>query len=138
VLEGNEIPTAEGAPEIDDGDATEETLTTEPGDLAIVRIRYKDIGAVEDTPAHEVNATVAQGDVGELGDADADFRFAVAIAAFAEILKQSPYADAAHVAMVETLVKGAHEEDPERLEFQYLFEQAVPLLTPADSTDSSE
>ena len=129
VLEGNEVPAAEGAPEIEDGDDFDGELTTDPDDLAIVRVRYKDVDAVESTPAYEVKAVVRSGDVDELDKADADFRWAAAIAAFAEILKESPFAEDTHIDTVDALVKGgAAGDEPERLQFIYLFDLAVPLL----------
>ncbi len=129
VLEGNEVPTAEGAPEIEDGEDFDGELTTEPDDLAIVRVRYKDVEATETTPAYEVKEVVRPDDVAELEKADADFRWAAAIAAFAEVLKESPFGDTAHLDTVDALLKGgAAGDDPERLELIYLFDLAVGLL----------
>ncbi len=129
VLEGNEVPAAEGAPEIEDGEDFDGELTTEADDLAIVRVRYKDVDAVETTPAHEVKAVVRHDDVDELEKADADFRWAAAVAAFAEVLKESPFAEDAHVELVDGIVKGgAAGNDPERQEFIYLFDRTVLML----------
>ena len=65
---------------------------------------------------------------GDLLNADADFRWAAAVAAFAEILKNSPYASKDNLGTIETLINGAAGDDPERGELKYLFGEAVKLL----------
>jgi len=123
------IPKPEGAPEVLDGDPTEEEATTAEDDLCIVRVRYKAVGAGEEDPAMEVASTLKFADAGsDLMDADADFRWAAAVAAFAEILKDSPYASDANLTTIETLIDGAAGDDLERGEFKYLFGEAVKLL----------
>ncbi len=55
-------------------------------------------------------------------------RWATAVAAFAEILKKSPYADRAFVPMIETIVAQQAVLDADRLEFGQLFARAKALL----------
>ena len=56
---------------------------------------------------------------------------AIAIAAFSEIIKQSPYADGAALPQLEPIVTAsAHASDPDRAEFAALFATATGLLGP--------
>jgi hypothetical protein len=60
---------------------------------------------------------------------DADFQWAESVAAFAEILKHSPYADLnALPAIGEALANPAHDAHPDRVEFRQLFNSASPLI----------
>ena len=57
-----------------------------------------------------------------LESADADFRWAVAVAGVAELLKQSPYAPAEHLDTIEQLISDtAYAGDADKVEFATLF-----------------
>jgi Ca-activated chloride channel family protein len=129
VLTGGEIPVREGAPEIDDGDPVAGTREIGPADMALVRIRYKDVDATEQDPAYEVSSAIADdGVAADYTGADEDFQWAVAVASFAEILKQSPYADPECIGTVESIVTAQSEKDDDRAEFVDLFRAAKTML----------
>ena len=131
VLVGNEIPAAEGAPAVDDGEAYAGEVEVAAEDLVLVKIRYKEPGAAAEDPASEVAQSLAASAVAESYTAlDADFQWAIGIASFAEILRGSPYADAANLSVIQTIVeRPVHADDPDKAEFaRLLVEQALPLL----------
>ena len=96
--------------------------------VARVAVRWQSIGSAQDAPAHEVSATLAASDVCALDAADADLRWAAAVAALAEILKGSPYADRAALPTIEAIVTQQASRDADRAEFAALFAKAKPLL----------
>jgi len=61
-------------------------------------------------------------------DADQDFQWAVAMASFAEILKQSFYADPAGIDSIEQIIIAQAGRDADRTEFSALFQTAKLLL----------
>ena len=130
VLPGDEIPAPEGAPPPSEGEAFSGDVEIDPDDLALVKIRYKDRTATEDDPAYEVSASLAPDDVAEVaGDLDASFQWAVAVASYAEILKESPYGDVGQLDAIEALIqRPVHEDFGDRVEFVELFEQARDLF----------
>ncbi|ADO71901.1 vWA domain-containing protein [Stigmatella aurantiaca] len=100
-------------------------LTGEATNLATVRIRAK---APQGTEAAEqsfpfskslLRATVAE--------ASTDFRFALAVASAADILRASPAAQGWNLATARTLAEGATEGKAERTEFVKLVSQAQAL-----------
>jgi Ca-activated chloride channel family protein len=101
-----------------------------PEELCRVRIRYKEVEANEQDPAFEVARGLRAGDVlSACSQGSADFQWAVAIAAFAEILKQSPYARPEALPAIAKIVSAAAGTDGDRLEFVELFKTAQTLLT---------
>ena len=85
--------------------------------------------ATEEDAAHETSAELAPEDVAETApDLDADFRWAVAIATYSEILRGSPYLLGDELAQVEALVRPLSDIDADRAEFVALFDQAKPRL----------
>ncbi len=129
VAAGGEIPQPDGAPEPEDGEPFEGELAVEGGELVRVVIRYKDVDAGEEDEAFEVSAGLAESDVLDTLDAaDADFRWAAAIAAFAEILKDSPYADAANIATIDAIVAADPKSTYDREEFELLYTQTKTML----------
>jgi Ca-activated chloride channel family protein len=129
VLVGGSIPDPEGAPAIDDTPTSEDKQGVLEGDLCRVRIRYKDVGASEQAPAHEVEEGLASAAIAPtFSQADGDFQWAAAIAAFAEILKESPFAPRESLGTIADIV-GAHSgERRDRVEFQRLFQLARGML----------
>lgn len=130
VPSGIDIPTPEGAPEVLDGDAFTDEIGVAGDDWAIVRVRYKNPGAAETDPAYEVTRLLRVEDVSQsYDDLDADFRWALGVSAFAEILKGSPYAVPERLDDISAVVHAAeHETISDRAEFVSLFDRAVPLL----------
>lgn len=130
VLAGDELPNAPNAPEPEDGAEYEEPLEVQAEDLALVKVRYKDVDADADSPAYEVNQALAADAVAEDPDAlDADFRWAVAIASFAELLKESPYANASWLPAIADEFDTQKGRDDARARFTELFTKARPLIT---------
>lgn len=126
VLTGHEIPMPEGAPEPDLGEESDVVADIDPADLAVVRVRWKDRDASEEDAAHEVSATLAPEVVTETAGDDA--AWAAAIAAFAEILKESPFADVADLDVIAPIVAAQASRDDDRGRFAVLFEEALRLL----------
>jgi Ca-activated chloride channel family protein len=62
------------------------------------------------------------------GDANGDFKWAAAVAAFAEILKESPYANVDGLSTIEDIVTEKNWLDSDRAEFVTLFNKARPML----------
>jgi Ca-activated chloride channel family protein len=131
VMSGAQIPTPTGAPEVLDGapdDSSDLAPDLGTDALAKVAVRWQSIGSAQDAPAHEVSATIAASDVRALDAADADLRWAAAVAALAEILKGSPYADRAALPTIEAIVTQQAGRDADRAELAALFAKAKPLL----------
>jgi hypothetical protein len=99
-----------------------------PTDLALVKVRWKTVAATDATPAKELNTALAASDIAEsLMVADPDLRWAAAVAAFAEQLKHSPYADARGTGIIKEIVMSQSERDADRREFALLFGKATAL-----------
>ena len=87
------IPAPEGAPAALDGAASDEVAEMAADELCRVRLRYKAPTASEEDPAQQMEQRLAAGQVAaNLESAAADLQWAAGIAAFAEILKRSPFA----------------------------------------------
>ena len=120
VLSGGTVPQPEAAPAPKKGDAYTGDLEIAADDLVLVKIRYKEVDATEEDPAHEISAGLGSGKVGE---ADQDFEWAVAVASLAEILQQSPFAEPAALPRIEEILTDtAHANDPARAELGTLIE----------------
>lgn len=92
VLAGGTVPTPADAPNMQTGEPVAGQRELGPGELVRVRVRYKDVGAHEQDPAHEVaEALSVQESIVDFGQADRDLQWAVAVATFAELLQGSPY-----------------------------------------------
>jgi Ca-activated chloride channel family protein len=131
VPAGGQIPSVEGAPAPEEGEPYDGELQVAPDHLCLVRIRYKDIDAPDDDPALQIERFLSPDEVADgFAGVDGDFQWAAAIAAFAEILKQSPYGNTAYLATIGQQVEANANNDPDRLEFQQLFDQAEALLSP--------
>jgi Ca-activated chloride channel homolog len=132
LLTGQVLAAFEGAPPIVDGAPTDVIPEVDPADLVLVKVRYQTAGAAQDAAALEVRAGLPASDrSADLSVADADLRWATAVAAFAEILKKSPYADRAFVPLIETIVSQQAVLDADRAEFAQLFARAKALLPAA-------
>ncbi len=93
------------------------------GRLATVRVRHKQPQGFE---AAEQEFYLRNGDVrSKLSDASKDFQFAAAVAGFAEILRDSPYAENLSLALVSEVAEGAtSSRQADRKEFLELIEKA--------------
>lgn len=137
VLSDGAIPEATGAPVAEDGPAYVGADLPEfaADDIVEVRVRYKEPGATVDDPAIPIDYTVASHRIfASFDDAGADLRWAAAVAAFAEILKGSPYARLDNLDSIAAIVAEQVEVDADRSEFGVLFEAARELLDAQNST----
>ncbi|NBD09137.1 vWA domain-containing protein [Corallococcus silvisoli] len=106
-------------------------LTGEAQDLATVRIRAK---APNGTEAKEQAFPLTRANVKPtLEAATSDFRFAVAVAATADILRAAPSAEGWSLATTQKLAEGAAGGDADRTEFVRLVGQARALTTASAS-----
>lgn len=131
VLGDDPIPAGEGAPEPEDGAAYagEDLPVFGADDLAQLRVRYKHPGAETGDPAIALDLMVTGEDVGaSFADASAALRFAGAVAAFAEILKESPYGRLANLDLIGSIIAEQADLDPYRGELARLFSAARALL----------
>jgi Ca-activated chloride channel family protein len=137
VLVGHDIPTAAGAPSTDDGTAYDGDVEVDPDDLVLVKVRYKDVDAEASDPAYEVAQSLSPSDVARsYADLDTDFQWAIAVASFAEIVGQSPYADIENLAVIQSIVgRPVYEDDADRMEFATLVDKAIPLLESSSAAD---
>jgi Ca-activated chloride channel family protein len=130
VPAGIEIPKPEGAPASQDGEDSTEALAVSGSDWVLVRVRYKQPGAAETDPASEVSKLLQPEDIAEGYDSlDADFQWALAVSAFAEILKGSPYAKPERLSDIGAVVHAPeHQGLSDRDEFVTLFDRAMGLF----------
>ncbi|MCP4197215.1 MAG: DUF3520 domain-containing protein [Proteobacteria bacterium] len=129
VFAGDTIPDHSDAPEAVDGDPVEGEREIDGSSMVLVKVRYKDVDAGASDPAYEVRSTLTKGEVEEShGAANSDFKWAAAVAAFAEILKQSPYVNPDGLSTIEDIVTAKNWLDSDRAEFVTLFNKAKPML----------
>lgn len=130
VLSGKKIPNVEGAPAAaDESDDEQPQHEVKPEDLVLIKVRYKQPGAMESDAAKEVATHYALPDSAPgFDDADQDLRYSVAVSAFAEILKQSPYAAPDKLDTLRKVFDAQQDRDIERKEFLGLFDKAVKLM----------
>jgi len=132
VLAGQSIPTPSGAPEVLEGPPVTDLPPDVPvaaADVVRVSVRYQAIGDGADAAAHEVAVGLPAAALGaNLAAADADLRWAASMAAYAEILKHSPFADRNALPVIETVTAEEAGRDADRAEFAELFAKAKPLL----------
>jgi Ca-activated chloride channel family protein len=129
ILAGQPVPAPTGAPIFLQGPRVEEIVPTVGAyDLAQVAVRWQPVGSAQDAPALEAIAALPAASLSTLDDADADLRWAAAVAAFAEILKRSPFADRAALPTIEAIVTEQQDRDADRAEFATLFAKAKALL----------
>lgn len=127
VLAGNAMPDSEGAPEVDDGDPYAGLVEVDASDLVLVKVRYKPVDAIAEDPAIEVRASLAAV-ADDIAVADEDLRWSVALAAFAELVKDSPFADNAHLDQVSAIFAEQAERDSSRQEFHRLVQNVINQL----------
>jgi Ca-activated chloride channel family protein len=132
VLRGQPLPTSPNAPEAVSGGSYAGEVEVGADDLVLVKVRYKDVDATEEDAALEVAASLAPAASAEAGAAlDPDFAWAVSIAAFAEVLKHSPYANPGALDTLEATFSAQSQRDPDRALFLQLFNSArLQLASP--------
>ena len=130
VLADSEVPTPEGAPEPEDGEASDVTLEVSANDLVMVKIRYKQPGASAEDEASEVAKRLGpDAVVASSNDLDTDARWAAAVAAYAELVRGNPYVSMDELdTIAEIIADEIYEADADRSEFVMLFEKTRSLL----------
>ena len=122
VLAGGDVPSAAGAPEALDGERVAGRREIAPSELVRVKVRYKAPLATESDPAAEVTASLPPSAVRESFEAASDdARFAMAVAAFAEVLKESPFVSAGLLDTIEDELSLQAARDTARDELLTLF-----------------
>ncbi len=113
-------------PSAEDSKKTETPQQTElKNELFLVKIRYKlpdsDTSEYKDFPVSIPNEKQL-----EQLQQSKDFRFAAAVALYAQLLKKSSYTESASISLVKELLEGTIGDDAKRTEFKTLVDR-VPL-----------
>jgi Ca-activated chloride channel family protein len=123
VLKDGSVPMPEGAPALGSGEPVEGKREIAAGELARVKVRYKQPGASELDRAFEVTAALAPDAVrASVRDASDDLQWAMAISAWAEHLKGSPHVPASALDAVKSVLAAQAGRDAERQELFSLFD----------------
>jgi Ca-activated chloride channel family protein len=126
-----DLPTGEGIPAVSEGEKSSLTPEIGAGELVRVKVRYEAPGSGDNGAAEEVVSSLAPGAlIADVSKADADTRWAVGVATFAEVLRNSPYVPAERVSELRSLFADQAQADGERVEWLTLFDAAVKLLAP--------
>jgi len=129
VLAGQTLALKPTQPAIETGPATDVPAEVAPADMVLVKVRWKGLDATDATPASEVSASLPPERCADsISTGDADLRWAAGIAAFAEILKQSPFADPTYLPEIDAVVQAQATRDGDRTEFSQLYAHARQLL----------
>lgn len=128
ALAGGSVPLASGAPQASTGPRYSGAREVQPEELVRVKLRYKTVDAAPDDPALEVLSSLSSTSVSGLTAAEADLAWAFGVATFAEILKRSPYANAAQLDALEAIFATQAERDLDRAAFYRLFRDSRRLL----------
>jgi Ca-activated chloride channel family protein len=129
VLAGGALPQMTGAPAPEDGAAYDGSHEVAAADLVLVKVRYKQPDAAESDPAFEVSSRLAPAAIARAGSQlEPDLDWAISLAAFAEILKGSPYASPEHLSDLESTFAAQSARDADRAEFLELFTRARGML----------
>ncbi len=128
VRAGEAVPTNQQAPDRVTGAAVTGPRTVGAGEALVVRVRYKAPGAGDGDAASEVSTTLAPAALAAGSAGDPDTTFAVALAAFAEILKGSPYAEPSKLDAIQAVLDAQASRDADRAELAALVRQARVLM----------
>jgi Ca-activated chloride channel family protein len=130
VLAGGAIPESSTGPAPEDGALYSGPTEVGATDYALVKVRYKAPDATATDPALEVNQPLgAAGVADSWSKLDGDFQWAYAVASFAEILKDSPYATKSALNTIGNIIgQPVHDGVPEREQFRSSFALAKPLI----------
>jgi Ca-activated chloride channel homolog len=128
VFEEEDMPMVDGAPAAEDGAAYSESPEVDPADLVLVKVRYKAPDAKESDAASEVSGSLTPDEVHSgFEGAASSMQWAAAVAAYAEILKNSPYADKDALEAIRLVIEAQAGLDADRTEFLSLFNAANSL-----------
>ncbi|MBK5317369.1 VWA domain-containing protein [Erwinia sp. TH29] len=107
-------------------------VSAKTGELAMLRVRYQ---LPEGGNSRLIERPILSGEAGKLSAASNDLRFAAAVAAFSQQLKDGRYTGNFSLKDTETLARGARGDDQFglRSEFVQLVELAQSLRTPTAS-----
>ncbi len=130
VLAGGALPESSIALAPQDGALYSGPTEVGAEDYALVKVRYKAPDAKTADAAFEVNQTLAADGVADSwSNLDGDFQWAYAVASFAEILKNSPYAPKSGLTTIGNIIgQPLHDGIAEREEFRAAFASAKLLL----------
>jgi len=129
VMAGREVPPAEGAAQLDDGDPVEGEREIGAQDMVLLKVRYKDPADAEPATALETNLALASGATLDfVSQASSDMQWAVAVAGLAEILRQSPYSGTDQLQVIGEMIDANVGDDDDRLELQGLLPAVGDLL----------
>lgn len=127
VMTGNPVPMPAGAPPVSPGEQSDVVPQVAENDLVLVKVRYKTLDARTEDAATEVRASLTGTAVlSRLDEADEDMQWAAAVAAFAEILKESPFANETSMDKISAIITG-NWLDSDREEFTNLYNSALSL-----------
>ncbi len=107
-------------------------ISAKQGEMAMLRVRYQ---LPEGGNSRLIERPILRGEAGKLSTASDDLRFAAAVAAFSQQLKDGRYTGNFNLKDTEALARGARGDDPFGLrgEFVQLVELAQSLRTPTAS-----
>jgi Ca-activated chloride channel homolog len=125
VRAGGAMPAVTGAPAPSDGEPYEGAVEVQAEELARVKLRYKAVDATETDPALEVVSSLPPAVLSQPAAADLDLTWAAGMAAFAEILKESPYERAAQLEELDALFADQADRDVNRQQFYQSFRKAM-------------
>ena len=129
VLAGGAVPSVDGAPPPLQGAAYAGAVEVAAGDLVLVKVRYKDVDATETDPAFEVASSLTPAAITASADAGGgDLRWAMAVASFAEVLKDSPYARPELLGEMGAIIDAESVGVQDRVVFAQHFHTAQGLL----------
>lgn len=129
VLDGDALPVGAGQGVRAQGEQSHGPREVSATDLALVKVRYKAPNAGPEDAASEVAAAFApEAIAADPTLADADLRWAAAIAAFAEILKHSAFAERDALDAIGATLAAQAERDADRAAAVQRFQQARALL----------
>ncbi len=121
VLQGDPMPSDQDGPALDDGAAFAGDPEVDDSDLVLVKLRYKAPGAQEEDAAKEISASLSPEKLAAgFEGAHSDLQWAAAVAAYAEILKKSPYASSGSMDAIRAVVKAQAGSNARRSEFNEL------------------
>jgi Ca-activated chloride channel family protein len=129
VPAGGVVPVRTGAPAPVEGLPSTLPREVAASDLVKVKVRWKSVFANDLTPAEEMAAGLPLTAVqAGLATADIDLQWAAGVAAFAEVLKNSPYADRSLLPTITGIVNGQSARDDDRRDFAELYGKALQML----------
>ena len=129
VMGDDALPDAAGEPVHTQGERGTGSREVSASDLVLVKVRYKAPGAAASDPASEVATALApEAIAADPGLADEDFRWAAAVAAFAEVLKGSAFAERDALDAIGATLQAQRARDRDRAAFADQFKLARALL----------